>query len=408
MSEKISVLATVHLDGQYQTVGHVSKAFSPVEVDRVIRLMSTLSTEAFLFSPLKEGGWVALCSTVDNRFDDDHRPGTMVVALFFGQSHAEELLEEPVQLFCLKHWMEHLDWKTTEQLLNGLEEWPQETLGIAQEPNKLGNGSIAYQLLQVVMENLAGETCYALSEGEDRDLWTLLQLLSLKLRLGVSFSTPYLEFDGIQIYNGIDNVRKRIPNLPNCRHYDVVTRANGIDVGPAGKRLTTAILSLRKNGMLDQLDAYAKDKDDLLFQLNLLTELSQTILLGKKKVATQLMKNYPEAVPPLLSYLSDEERWTWEDLLQPPKRKKPAKGKRKYARFALNRLNVRVTTILLMVLLVLGYLLVGLRLEATAAAVYVSIRFKASVLFNVGFGLILGLCFGYLLFHNKNDKGGKS
>jgi hypothetical protein len=411
MKEKIYVLTTTHQDGEYETVNRdpeVYKAFSSVEVDRVIQIMETLETKAFLFSPLKKGGWVALCSTVNNRFDDDHRPGPMVVALFFEQHFAEKLLEEPVRVLYLKHWMEHLDSAATMQLRDGLEEWPREILAFDQKSHKISD--VASQLLQVVMANLTGETCYALSEGDDQDLLQLLQILPLKFRFGVSFSTPYIEFDGIQIYNGIDDAGKRIKNPPNYRRYDVKAGANKIKVGTAGKELAKTILRMRENGTLDRLDAYANDQKDLMFQLNLFIELSRTIHSEKKKMAKKLMQNYPEAVPPLLPYLSDEERRTWEELLQPPRCKKPAKRKRKCARFALDRLNVRVTTILLMVLLVLGYLLVGVSLEAAADAVYVSIHFNANVLFNIGFGLILGLCFGYLTFHDKNDnnKGGKS
>lgn len=408
-------VAIVHLDGKYQPYAP-GAGISPFcrQIEHLENeVLPMLDQPCFAFGPVDAGCWVSICATTDNDFDDDRRRGTLSFALVFDEYQARVLLDVPCRLFALKEWLESRKQSEILAWAGGFDQWPEEVLAAKSTRQALGK-TTDRPALQVMAENLLGHPSFGLCHGDGSELLALLCTLPMKLRLTVSLARPYISaFSTALFYFGVCD--EKISDLPTRKRYDL--RLNAVHpiphVSDRAARLAETILDLRRTGQLDDLDGQARNKDELVCDLEIVGQMKDIIENRNPAEADKLLRREP-SIPELVPYLDQEEQSIWRELARGqrsrhreanPSKEVPERPSTKRPE-SWGGLRTRSVVGALLAALIFGYGLTGTQVTdiASASTLCVQIQLAGDAVLQVVVGLVVGLLGGYLLF-SKNHGG---
>lgn len=365
--------------------------------------LDDMKGDGFQFFRASPEWYVAIRSTLHQPTETERRGYVANLALVFDQTRAKELLENPFRLAALKKVM----GEVPHEKLAALDQsapwtvWPDEIMN-ASVRKRVSPTPLVKDLLRVVIANLLGEGCYALVEGGDEDMLTMLSLLPMKFRLAAAFSAPYAG-GRIRYVNNVSDVHQKLNGVPASRKY-LIDQANAgnVQVSPRAERLVASVLEL-PTGVLGKLDSLARDEQELVKLMEVYECMRDGVKTYNRKVVTGLSWSYPEEVATLLPLLDNESAEKWNELSHP--RQRSGVGRRSLETKGRKPIPLgqarHIAVAGIMVLALLAYLLLGTSVVPAEGRVYFSIIFAGGDLVKLLLGAILGFCGGYLCFWRK-------
>ena len=374
----------------------------PPGLDELARQLDQMNGDGFQFFRASPEWYVVVRSTLHEPTPAEPRGYVANLALAFGRAHGEELMKNPATLSVLKKVMGELP----HEKLAALDEtpqwmvWPDQILDVApvkrQPPTPL-----VRDLLRVTIADLLGESCYTLVEGRDEDILEMLNLLPLKFRMAVSFSSPYAGGRICQV-NNVADVRRKLNGAPVSQRY-LINRANAgsVRVSPRAEELVNSLLSLPAE-VLDRMDSLAGDEKELIKLLELYQSMCRAVKGCERREVSRLNQGYPQQVAALLPLMDQDSAAKWKELSQP---RQSGGGRRSLEREEKRPSRLEGTAPIavagILVLSLLAYLLIGTGVVSGGDGIYFTIQFTGNGLIKLLLGVIVGFCGGYLCFRRK-------